>query len=282
MADTASHRYRTRGFVVFRQALDRSLVEDVARSEEEVVRPYHGPLLRHDNRMTSHDFYSSSGLTPLERCRSGLAHAHVLKNSPIQPFVDAFVRLLTSDSMFDCFHKIDSEERYTLHQTLFFFTSPLTVLHLDRMTLDTTPLGGSFIAWIPIDRVHAENGPVYVVPRPAGKYESDEELGVVPTDDSGAMRVRHRTALARKLYEDGVELVAPSLNPGDLLVFAPSTPHGSFPPMDANLRRRSVQAIYRPTRYTQWGGYPNHHESHETAAEEDRVSDHFNFLKIDS
>ena len=280
MQQSTVETYRANGFVVFRQALDPRQVADVARLEEEVVLPYAGPLLRHDGRLAPHEFYRSAQLSALERSRSGLMNAHLFKDSPIQPFADAFVRLLTSSAMFDCLNALDGEERYTLHQTIFFFVSPLTGPHIDRLTLDTHPLGHGFTAWIPIDPVSAVNGPVFVVPHPAGKYDSEEEIGIAVTGDSPAVRAAYRRALARKLQARGAVMVAPILNPGDLLVFAPSTPHGSFPEAEPNLRRRSVQAIYRATRFDRWGAYPDHDQRHDAPDEEFSISARFNFLRV--
>ena len=280
MTGSAAEAYRTNGFTIFRQAFDPRQVAEVARLEEAVVRPHAGPLPRHDGRLAPHDLYRSAQLSALERIRSGLMNAHLLKDSPIQPFVDAFARLLTSPAMFDCLNALDGEERYTLHQAIFFFVSPLTSAHIDRMTLDTHPHGHSFTAWIPIDPVNAANGPVYVVPHPAGDYGLEEDLGLVVTGDSLAARAAHWEATARWLAARGAVMVAPILNPGDLLVFAPSTPHGSLPAAGPNLRRRSVQAIYRTTRFDRWGGYPDHDSRHDVSAEEYAMSAHFNFLRV--
>jgi ectoine hydroxylase-related dioxygenase (phytanoyl-CoA dioxygenase family) len=277
----AGDAYRADGFSVFRQALDPRGVEELARLEENVVLPYPGPLLRHDGRVVSHDFYESAELSTLERSRSGLVNAHLLNDGPMRPFSEAFARLLSSSAIFDCLHSLDTEERYTLHQTIFFFVSPLTVPHIDRMTLDTHPLGHSFTVWIAIDPIDSNNGPVFVVPTPAGQYDSDHDLGVVHEGGTSASIMKaHREGVARKLKARGAMMVAPVLNPGDVLVFAPSTPHGSFPTRDAKLRRRAVQAIYRVTRFDRWGRYPEHGDRHDIAAEEDVVSESFNFLKV--
>ncbi len=280
MQQSAADAYRTNGFMIFRKALDPRQIAEVARLEEEVVLPYTGPLFRHGGRAVPHDFYQSGNLSALERSRSGLMNAHQLKGNPIQPFADAFARLLTSPAMFDCFHALDGEERYTLHQTILFFVSPLTRSHLDRATLDTDPLGHSFTAWIPIDPVNAVNGTVFLVPHPAGEYDSEQEMGIVVPGDTRAANEAIGRALARKLQARGAVMVAPILNPGDLVVFAPSTPHGSFPPVIANSRRRSAQAVYRATRFDRWGAYPNHDQRHDVSAEEYGVSAHFNFLRV--
>ena len=280
MQEKAVETYRANGFMIFRQVLDPRQVADVARLEEEVVLPYAGPLLRHDGRLAPHDFYRSVELSALQRNRSGLLNAHLFRDCAIQPFADALAQLLTSAAMFDCLSALDGEERYTLHQTIFFFVSPLTGPHIDRLTLDTHPLGHSFTAWIPIDPVSAVNGPVFVVPHPAGKYDSEEELGIAVTGNSLAARLAYRQAMARKLQARGAVMVAPILNPGDLLVYAPSTPHGSFPAADPDLRRRSVQAVYRATWFDRWGAYPDHDQRHDVPGEEFSISARFNFLRV--
>ena len=93
------------------------------------------------------------------------------------------------------------------------------------------------------------------------------------------MRWAHIQALGKKLHDEGARLVAPLLHPGDLLVMAPSTPHGSFAPYGAQARRLSMQAIYRATRYEQWGAYPDHDQPHTVATEEQRITPRFSFWK---
>lgn len=275
---SAKRDYRSRGFAIFRQALDPALVAAVSRTAEDHVRPYRGKLRRHDDRVVPHDYYDAPGLSPIERSRNGLIQAHLLRDGPVQPFAAALVRMLTSDCLFACFRALNGANHYTLHQSIFFFNSPLTTIHLDRMTLDTHPTGGAFAAWIPIDPIELENGPIFVVPRPAGQYDSGDELGIAVDDDRRAMRWAHIVALRRKMHDQSAELVAPLLHPGDVLVIAPSTPHGSFAPYAARARRLSIQAIYRATRYDRWGAYPDHHEPHAVATEETRITPHFSFL----
>ena len=279
MAESAAETYRRNGFVIFRRAAPREIVEALAESEAEVVRPYSGPLYRHDLRVATHDYYRSSALSNVERSRSGLLNAHLLKDSPIQRFVDSFVRLLTSRAIYDCLHRLDSEPRYTLHQSIFFFVSPLTNPHIDRMTRDTAPPGRSFTVWVPIDPVGATNGPILVVPRPLGYYESEADLGTAVVDDPRKAEEAHRNALGRRLQADGAVAMVPLLNPGDVLVFAPSTPHGSLPPHQANAPRKSIQAIYRPASVTRWGDQRGHDAVRHPMVNAQVVSERLTILK---
>jgi hypothetical protein len=153
--------YHANGFFLFRQGLDARLVKDVAAIEEEVVRPYTGPLLRHNGKVAPHD-HALGPPWDVARRQSGLLNPHRLGEGPLRAFSEATTRLLTSQSLFDCLHKLDGGDRYTLHQSIFFFVSARTDTHQDRVTLDTVPAGRSFTVWIPVDRVRPANGPLFV------------------------------------------------------------------------------------------------------------------------
>jgi hypothetical protein len=270
--------YRANGFFLFRQGLDRQLVEDVAKAEEAIVRPYRGPLLRHNGKIAAHD-HANGPPWDVQRRQSGLQDPQKLGEGPMREFAEATKRLLTSESLFRCLNRIDGHERYTLHQSIFFFVSARTDIHLDRVTLDTTPRGQSFTVWIPIDYVRPANGPLFVVPRAVGTYDQELE-GISGGDGSrGAMTIAYNDALATKIGASEEEALMPFQQPGDVLIFGPSTPHGSFAALDKHLWRRAFQAIYRPTSVTRWGAYPNHDEPHSVESEEVEITPHFNFLR---
>ena len=275
--------YRRDGFVIIRNAFVPQRIDELARLEEEVVAPFDGPLPRHDGLTVAHGYYQAPQLSAFGRSRCGLMNLHQIRNHRLQQFVEAFSELLTSPEIFSALNALYAEDRFTLHQTITFLVSPLTVTHIERMTVDTQPLGGCCTVWLPIDPIDAMNGPVYVVPRGQRDYHSDEELGIADavtrSESPAKAKAFHREALLRKLKSERFVMVVPQLERGDLLIYAASTPHGSFPSTDPRLRRRSVQAIYRVTRFTAWGGYPFHDQPHSVAREEDVISDHFNFLR---
>lgn len=277
-ASDVAATYQTNGFFLFRQGLDRRLVEEVAKAEQEIVRPYPGPLLRHNGKVASHD-HRSGPPWDVERRQSGLLNPHKLGEGPLRRFSEATTRLLTSQSLFDCLRRLDGRDRYTLHQSILFFVSARTNTHLDRVTLDTVPAGRSFTVWIPIDRVRPANGPLFVVPRKLGVY--DEVLEGIGTgaESRAAMMSAYNDAVADKVASSDVEAIMPFLQPGDVMIFGPSTPHGSFAALDKNLWRRAFQAIYRPTAITRWGAYPTHDEPHDVATEEVEMNANFNFLR---
>ena len=248
------------GYAVFRAAID---VTEVDRTEREIVRSYEGSLDRQDGAKLAWRNLGTS--------RSGLLNSHLCQTPEIHPFVSAFREILVSSAIFDALHGIDGEEHYTLHQSIFFFESPLTPPHIESMTLDTTPRGLSRTVWGAIDPITPMNGPAYVVPRRAREYESDPEEKT---------KAAHRQMTLENLCVRESHIHALVMAPGSIAVWAPSTPHGSMPPHPRYAGRRSFQAIYRPTRITKWGGYPHHDQEHLPSDEEFGVNRNFSFLRI--
>lgn len=252
--------YSHDGYAVFR---GRAEVSEVADLEQQCVQVYQGPLQRHDLRMASHAEIDPGA----DRERSGLMDCHLWRLQELLPFTTALRKLLFSDAIFEALQSIDGETRYTLHQSIFFFASPRIRPHLDNNTLDTSPPGHSFTVWIAVDDVWPANGPPYVVPNPRGDYRVDTDL---PRDEQEAL-------IEQWLRETAPTTVALTMKAGDFAVWAPSTPHGSMAPWPGFTRRRSIQAIYRPTRYVNWGNRGFRlGADHDLEHEEEPVNERFN------
>ena len=147
--------------------------------------------------------------------------------------------------------------RYTVHQTILFFMPPGTHLHLDGWGLDTEPRGFSHTLWIPLEPVGPHNGPLAIVPWPRGKIVSSAELDVEepsePADGSRRPKVAYHAALERYLRLHAPDHVVPQLDPGDMVVFASTTPHGTLP--FASPSRWAMQVLVRPSNL-RWGSWP--------------------------
>jgi len=255
-----------RGYRIFRNAIS---VNAIVAAEDACRETLRGKLPRHlDKVLSQADF---DNLSPVDRTRYGLLNAHLFDHVELRAFVEAFVHILTCEAMFDCLHAVDNEQHYTLHQTIFFFESPLTVPHIEAMTMDTTPQGRAHTVWMAVDDVTPLNGPPFVVPTPRGEYDP------YPDDE---LKETHRAMVLGKIVTQHTPVAALALQAGSLAIWAPSTPHGSMPPHPGHERRRSFQAIYRPTRLNRWGGYPNHDQLHDPDAEEFRVNARFSFLRV--
>lgn len=254
------------GYRIFRDALR---ADPLIAAEAACRGALDGLLPRHLGRSLRRTDFND--MPAVERTRYGLLNAHLFDQTDVQPFVRAFVEVLTSQVMFDCLNAVDGEAHYTLHQTIFFFESPITVPHIEAMTMDTIPQGHSHTVWLAIDDVTPLNGPPFIVPVPRGRYEP------YPADPE---KPAHRAMTLDNIVARQLPVIALTLRAGSLVIWAPSTPHGSMPPHPGHERRWSFQAIYRPTRFRRWGAYPDHDQLHDPDSEETPVSPRFSFLRV--
>jgi hypothetical protein len=259
---TVSADFEREGYATFRGLLD---VAEIGRLEQEILRDYPGPLLRHNVRMARHCELDPNAVFD----RSGLLDCHLWSLPELRPFLDALRALLFSQAIYNALHSIDGETRYTLHQSIFFFVSPRTVTHMDHTTLDTTPPARSFTVWIALDNVLPPNGPPYLVPTPRGHYRAD----------TGKPRSEQNEMLAEWMLETTTPTLALTTKAGDFAVWAPSTPHGSMAARPDMAGRRSIQAIYRPTSILQWGNRRERiADFHDVKTEEEEINSRFNCL----
>jgi hypothetical protein len=260
---TAARDFEQEGYAVFRGGLD---VTELQRIEQEVVQPFPGPLYRHNLSMTRHSEVDLEA--PLDL--SGLLDAHLWELPDLRPFSQALRTILFSGAIYDALHEIDGETRYTLHQSIFFFRSTRIFPHFDNSTLDTEPAARSFTLWVAVDAASPLNGPTYVVPTPRGKYWTRPE-----TTPPGTNPLMHQW-LHNSMPPTKVML---TMNAGDFAVWAPTTPHGAMIAQPGVSARRSIQAMYRPTRILNWGNTrASLADTHDPKYEEEEINGRFNCL----
>src|SRR5262249_5294033 len=118
--------------------------------------------------------------------------------------------------------------------------------------------GFAHTIWLPLEPVSLSNGPLAVVPWPRGKVVSPSELGVEepaePADGSRRPHVAYHAALQAYLRRHAPDWVVPQLDPGDMVVFASTTPHGTLPFQSP--ARAAMQVLVRPSNL-RWARGPN-------------------------
>ena len=245
--------YQEHGYAIFRGvlALDRiaalrSTVEsEVIASDRAFLR--HKSTAREPNRFIDGDRQR----IPV----NALLDPHAQPETPRT--AAAIEELLLTDSLADLLTGIDGAGNYTVHQTILFFTPPGTGLHLDGWGFDTEPRGFGHTVWIPLEPVTLHNGPLAIVPWPRGKLLSATELGVEepsePADGSRRPYEAYHAALNTYLRQHAPDCVVPQLDPGDVVVFASTTPHGTLP--FSSPSRWAMQVIVRPSNL-RWGSWP--------------------------
>jgi len=251
-------QYQDLGYKVLRSVLPTDSVDAIVEIVRNVVLPHQGPLLRQDGRMEPHEFFPGTTLI-----RSPLANAHLPISEVMEPLEAALTALVTSSQLAESLRKLDGADHYNIHQTLLFFATQTTELHLDSWGLDTAPHGFAHTLWIPLQDMTADSGLPCVIPWPRGKVVTEADLGL-PNSGSPADRYqRYHRALSAKLMADSPEVATAVVRRGDLIVWTSLTPHFTLPARHSPSERLSLQVLLRPM-HTRWGNFIDQPPDHPT------------------
>lgn len=242
--------YRTLGYKHFRGVLPVDEVSRFADLAYRLITPYRGEILRQDGKQGFNEFFPSTTLL-----KNSVSNGHVRLPADLKPVHDGLRALITSAPIYESLRQLDGEEHYTIHQTLIFISSQATMPHLDSWSMDTVPHGFAHTLWIPLEDMDHLSGVPGVIPWPVGKLLTEAELGLTAGGLSfRARHDQHYEALTKKLVAEGTEVYTSHMRRGDLLAWASTTPHFSFPSNPFPKRRLSLQVLVRPTRY-EWGTF---------------------------
>jgi len=260
--------YQENGYYIFRDLFAKDEINKLQDTVDEVYGSYDESFLRPGNEEKM-NYVFKNGLE--QNPRSGILKFHTLTEGAGSALAETFKKIFCQEKIFSAFKQFFSTDKFTIHQTILFFTSPLTDLRPDLINLDTSTSGQSFTCWLPLDHIDDVNGGVLISSNPTGNRDDKMING---SNDAEDFIEKYKN----NLYSKNPSFTVPILDPGDLLLLAPTTAHGSLPPKYKN-RRRSMQVILRVTSAEKWGGFKSFSEKHVTKDEEDEITPHFNILK---
>jgi len=235
--------YARHGYAIFRGAIEQAKIDALRETLASEVIASERAFLRHKSTKHEANVFLPGTRIP----NDGLLNPHAQPETPRT--AAAIESLLLTDTVADLLTSIDGAQNYTVQQTIVFFMPPGTGLHLDGWSFDTEPRGFGHTLWVPLEPVTLRNGPLAIVPWPRGKVVSPSELGL---ESAKAFEAYH-VALRQHLRRHAPDCVVPQLEPGDLVAFASTTPHGTLP-FDQPARC-AMQVIVRPSNL-RWGSWP--------------------------
>ena len=243
--------YEQMGYTVVRRLAPPDAVDRVHAALAQEVYPSTGVFLRHPSVTREVNAWMTLG--------NG---TRVVKNALFNPHLqseagstgEAILELICTDQFADRLAAIDGDDKHTITQIILFFMSPGTDMHIDGWSMDTERPGGTFTAWIALESVNADNGPVGVFPWERSGFVAPSSLGVAAdVDDLRQAYATYSDGLARKIRDRKIDCIVPMLDAGDAVVFSSITPHVSMPPRRSDVTRLALQVIIRPTS-ERWGG----------------------------
>lgn len=250
--------YRKNGYHIFRGVLSRLAIDELVRALESEVESATGQFLRHPRNDYQINKYVKD-ISGRQVVENSLSNPH---RQPETPLVAKAIRqLLCTESLADLLTSIDGAPSHTIHQTMLFFMSPGTDMHMDGWGLDSVPFGYSHTLWVPLEPVTLLNGALALVPWPVGRVLMPAELGLGDSflrgEDEGARNDYHdyHDRLTDYIRRHDPVCVVPQLEPGDLVVFASLTPHRTLPGDMKRVSRKAMQVMLRDSS-REWGAWP--------------------------
>jgi Phytanoyl-CoA dioxygenase (PhyH) len=266
----AKGQYRERGFYVFRKALLPGEVHALADLARDLIS-YPGEILRQNGALATNEFFPGTQIV-----RNPVLNAHLPISEPMKPVYAALRALITSPALAARLRELDGAEHYTIHQTLLFFATQTTSLHLDSWALDTVPRGFAHTLWIPLQDMNFKSGLPCVIPWPQGKVVTEAELGWAGEGSYGERYEHYQQALSEKLFGDSPEVAASLVRMGDLVVWSSLTPHFTLPSQPFPTERLSLQVLLRPAHH-RWGNFIDQPVDHPTKRVI-RMTDRFSYF----
>jgi ectoine hydroxylase-related dioxygenase (phytanoyl-CoA dioxygenase family) len=244
--------YEQNGHIILRNALPPAAIAELVAAVRSDILTSSAQFRRHPSAAHEPHRFMNEGTGNSIVCNA-LVDPH--REPETKSIHAAILNLICSENVADLLQSIDAAGRYTIHQTILFFVPPGTELHIDGWKLDTEPRGRAHTLWIPLEPVTLRNGPLAIVPWPQGKVLSAEMLGVRTAqseDNERAYYHAYHSALNDHIREHHPDCVVPQLDPGDLVVFSSTTPHGTLPHHQGFPSRMAMQVLVRPSNL-RWG-----------------------------
>lgn len=161
--------------------------------------------------------------------------------------------LLCDDRLFAAIEELLREEAMIV-QSMYFEGNPATWPHQDCYYLDSERPGNLIGAWIALEDIEQSAGRFYVVPG-SHRLEAGRNQGSL---NIGKHHERYKRFVGDIIREQSLEVRAPELKRGDVLLWDSRTIHGALSPRDRGKTRNSYTAHFIPlsSRLVQYQSIP--------------------------
>ena len=135
----------------------------------------------------------------------------------------------------------------TLFQSINFLTGSEQRTHSDSIHMSTFPLGGMAAAWVALEDITPENGPLHYYP---GSHKLPYYLNADYANEGNAWLTgdkeytEYEATIARKIAEAGLEKQVFLARKGDVFIWHANLMHGGEPHLDRTMTRKSMVFHY--------------------------------------
>jgi len=235
--DAAARNYlEEEGYVVLRGLLTREACAEIRRAFAEEVKPYPGFLYRQTTARAERNQVNAHGhvMNPLLNLQD-LDRQHFVRLR--RNTLDAF----TAPTVVAALRAVFGEDP-KLVQSMYFEGNSATWAHQDTYYLDSERIGTMVAGWFALEDIHPGAGRFYV-------YARSHRLDIAKNGgdfDVAFHHDRYKRLIVELIRTRRLELRAPALAAGDVLLWNAKTIHGSLPTLGTTNTRQSLTAHYIP------------------------------------
>lgn len=247
-ADVRCTYYRENGYVVHPGLLPVDLCKQALSSFDREVKPFPGYLYRQASANPEKHKFDACG-----NVLNSILNPVSVSSRHFPDYRAASEALLCDDRLFAAIEELLREEAM-LVQSMYFEGNPATWPHQDCYYLDSERPGHLVGAWIALEDIEQSAGRFYIVPG-SHRLEAGRNQGSL---NIGEHHERYKQYVGDIIREQSLEVRAPELKRGDVLLWDSRTIHGALAPRGCAKTRNSYTAHFIPlsSRLVQYQSIP--------------------------
>lgn len=218
-AATARQYYLDNGYVVFRHVLAKDVCTSVMDMWDSEIKPSRDYIYRQDSAKPEHNSFNDRGFVS-----NPILNIQSMNPRKFPKFRNLVVdRVFRSEGLIGIFRSIlDDEPRIV--QSMYFEGNTATSEHQDSYYLDSDHIGSMVAAWIALEDIDAGAGRFFVCPK---SHRMAEERQSAENNISDGHH-RYLEKILDRMRAGDLEIRAPKLDAGDVLLWNSKTIHGSL------------------------------------------------------
>ncbi len=229
--DAARAYYETEGYVVFKGLIDSDACDSIRALWEAEVKPFGGPIYRQATARAERHVTNGQGwiMNPILNLQSvDPAHFPNFRSFAVD-------RILTSGAL-QTVARHFLKDAPKIVQSMYFEGNSATWEHQDSYYLDSEQVGSMMAAWIAVEDISATAGRFFICPKShlIDLGEQDIYNNIADNHDVYIGKV------VDVIRDRGMEVRAPKLDKGDVLIWNAWTIHGSLASHDVAQARSSI------------------------------------------
>lgn len=227
--------YEEYGYVIKRNAIPKEICDQAINIFNQEVKPFNGYIYRQASANLERHIFTEGG-----HMLNSILNVQSLDSKHMNEFRTKGIEVLTNKVVQDTMTSI-LEDKPKLVQSMFFDGNPITWAHQDTYYLDSENFNMAG-AWFALEDIEADAGRFYIYPK-------SHKIDVVKNGgnfDIAFNHDRYKKLIIDIIKNNNLELSAPKLNKGDILIWNSKTIHGCLETIDINKSRKSFTGHFIP------------------------------------